>query len=109
MNGLYNAADILILPSLREGLGFAAIEGMSIKKPVIASNTVGLDEIITNKENGLIFETGNAKDLAKQIIWGIENPGKLNQLTNQCFNWQRDKFLISDMARGHLEFYKTLV
>lgn len=35
MNGLYNAADIIVLPSLREGLGFAAIEGMSIKNQLL--------------------------------------------------------------------------
>ncbi|MGI5826788.1 MAG: glycosyltransferase family 4 protein [Patescibacteria group bacterium] len=109
INGLYNAADIIVLPSLREGLGFAAIEGMSIKKPIIASNTVGLDEIITNKENGLTFETGNAKSLAKQIVWAIKNPDKLNQIANQGFKWQQGKFLIPDMAKKHLEFYETLV
>lgn len=109
MNGLYNAADIIVLPSLREGLGFAAIEGMCVKKPIIASDTVGLDEIVMNKRSGLTFETGNARDLAKQIIWAIQNPVELKKLAENGFNWQKDKFLIEDMARKHMEFYKTLL
>lgn len=108
MSSLYNAADIIVLPSLREGLGFAAIEAMSIKKPVIASNTVGLDEII-NRENGLAFETGNAEDLVEKIIWAIKNQDELAKLANKGFEWQKGKFLISNMAKEHLEFYKALV
>lgn len=109
MNGLYNAADIIVLPSLREGLGFAAVEGMSVKKPIIASNTVGLDEIVTDQKNGLTFKTGSAGDLAKQIVWAIQNPVELKSLAENGFNWQKDKFLIEDMAREHLKFYKTLL
>lgn len=109
MSGLYNAADVIVLPSLREGLGFAAIEGMCVKKPIIVSNTVGLDEIVMNKKNGLTFETGDAKDLAKQIVWAIQNPVELKSLAENGFNWQKDKFLIEDMAREHLKFYKTLL
>lgn len=109
MNGLYNAADIVVLPSLREGLGFAAIEGMSIKKPIIASNTVGLDEIVIDLENGLTFETGNSEDLAKKIVWAIKNPKKIEKIANQGFEWQQNKFLISNMAKEHLKFYETLI
>lgn len=109
MNSLYNAADVIVLPSLREGLGFAAIEGMSVKKPIIASNTVGLDEVVINGKNGLTFETGNAEDLVKQIVWAVKNPNKLKELADQGFQWQQDKFLISTMTKEHLEFYRTLV
>ncbi len=62
-----------------------------------------------NKRSGLTFETGNARDLAKQIIWAIQNPVELKKLAENGFNWQKDKFLIEDMARKHMEFYKTLL
>ncbi len=109
MNGLYNAADLLVIPSLREGLGFAAIEGMNVQKPILASNTVGLDEIITDKENGLTFETGKAEDLTKKILWAIQHKNELKELAKKGYEWQKDKFLIPEMAKEHLDFYKSLV
>ena len=109
MNGLYNAADLIVVPSIREGLGFAAIEGMALKKPIIASDTVGLNEIVINNKNGLTFEVGNAKELARQILWAIENPAKLQRLAIKGFEWQKDKFLISSMTKEHLRFYQDIL
>lgn len=63
----YNACDIFVLPSLREGLGFSSAEAMACKKPVIASNTGGIPEIVINNKTGILVEPGNAEEIRAAI------------------------------------------
>lgn len=65
---LMNASIGIIVPSVPvegvvEATSIAALEGMSMGKPVFASNIGGLAEIIKNNETGFLFEAGDAKAL----------------------------------------------
>jgi L-malate glycosyltransferase len=64
---LNQISDTLIIPSLEETFGIVAIEGMANWNPVIASRVGGLAEIITDGENGILFESRNSKELAQKI------------------------------------------
>lgn len=59
-----NALDVFILPSEREGFPRVILEAMLMGKPVIASRVAGLTELIIDKQTGLLFQTGNTKELA---------------------------------------------
>jgi len=52
---LYQVADLVLVPSVYEPFGYAAIEAMAAGAPVIASNVGGLKEIISNGQNGLLI------------------------------------------------------
>ncbi|MFA5270889.1 MAG: glycosyltransferase family 4 protein [Candidatus Omnitrophota bacterium] len=47
--------DILVVPSKREGFGYAIVEAFIKKIPVVGFNTGGIAEIIKDRENGLLF------------------------------------------------------
>src|SRR5690606_28992858 len=68
MPDIYSACDITLMPAYIEGLGLGSIESMACGTSVIGANTSGTAEIIINGENGLLFEPGNATDLAECII-----------------------------------------
>lgn len=70
---LYQISDIGIIPSLYEELGYVAIEMMMHGVPIIASNNEGLQEIIIDKENGLLFDPTNADSLVEKILYLIED------------------------------------
>ncbi|GAB4185795.1 MAG: hypothetical protein Kow00108_23220 [Calditrichia bacterium] len=59
--------DIGVLPSFSEGFPNVLIEMMSLGLPVIATKVGGIPEAIRHGENGLLFEPGDAKELAKLI------------------------------------------
>lgn len=69
---IYNSLDILVLPSLSEGLPRSLIEGMSHEIPVIANNVGGVAQIIKNYENGFLEEPYDeirwTNDLKKIIL-----------------------------------------
>ncbi len=59
--------DIFVLPSRWEGLGMVILEAGLAGLPVIGSKVDGIAEIIADGEDGLLFESGNAAELAEKI------------------------------------------
>ncbi|MDP3301469.1 MAG: glycosyltransferase family 4 protein [Sulfuricurvum sp.] len=60
-------ADLLILPSYREGLPNVLIEGGSCGLPLIATNINGCNEVIIEGENGLLIPPKSANALENAI------------------------------------------
>jgi glycosyltransferase involved in cell wall biosynthesis len=69
-------ADVLVMPSLSEGLGVAVLEAMAMGKPVVASNTGGLPEAVADGETGLLVPPGNAEALAGALLALLEDPDR---------------------------------
>ena len=52
---LMSLMDIVVVPSRFEGFGLTAAEAMAMGKPVVASDTSGLKEVVINDETGILF------------------------------------------------------
>ncbi len=65
-------ADIFVLPSKREAMPQALLEAMALGKIVIASKTQGAKEIITNQQNGFLFEINNEKELVEKLSYCLD-------------------------------------
>lgn len=63
----FQAADVMVLPSIHEPFGIVVLEAWSAGKPVIVSNTGGLKSLVTHGENGLKFEPRSA-DAKGQLL-----------------------------------------
>ncbi len=61
------AADVVVVPSRREGLGLAAVEALACGTPVIASNVGGLPEVVRDGVNGLLIPPGDPRALAAAL------------------------------------------
>jgi sulfoquinovosyltransferase len=68
----YASADIFVMPSETETLGFVVLEAMASGVPVVAVAAGGLTDIITQPgKTGLLYEPGDyaaAAQLVKQLI-----------------------------------------
>ena len=68
MPPVYNAIDLLVLPSFEEPFGRSLIEAMAMVKPTIATAVGGPLEIVENGKTGLLAPPGDTKQLADAIL-----------------------------------------
>jgi glycosyltransferase involved in cell wall biosynthesis len=64
----YNLIDVLVLPSLRDGLPNALLEGMACERAVVATTAGGIPDAIIDGENGRLVAPGDTSALAAAII-----------------------------------------
>lgn len=77
--------DVLVIPtSTEEPFGRTAIEAMSCGKPVVATNSGGLAEIIDNKITGILVEPKSAKALAEACVWLVQNKDKAKEIAEKA-------------------------
>ncbi len=67
VSNYFNMLDVLVNISDYESFGVSVIEAMACEKPVIATNTGGLKEIIENSDFGSLVEIGNVEQTASEI------------------------------------------
>lgn len=67
MADLYNRVDMLLMPTVREGMSLAVLEAMACGLPVIASNCSSMPELIDHGKGGYLCEIGNVIDFANYI------------------------------------------
>lgn len=73
-----NAADCFIFPSIREGLGMAAIEAMACGLPLIVADNRGTREYA--RENAVICQAEDKRAFAKAMYAISKHPKKRRQM-----------------------------
>jgi UDP-glucose:(heptosyl)LPS alpha-1,3-glucosyltransferase len=102
----YASADVLVLPSLREAFGMAALEAMAAGLPVIVSAATGVADLIDHGHNGLVFH--GALEL-KSMLMRLCDPQLRNQLganarhTAMAHTWDRSADAYESIYRDTLE------
>lgn len=74
------AADICVFPSIREGLGLAAVEGMATGLPLIASDNRGTRDYSVHQDNALMCRYDSVDDFADAISRLAANPGMRSEM-----------------------------
>ena len=70
----YAAADLMVLPSHHEGLGFSAIEAMAAGTCVILTDTSGFSEVHDQSGQAVVVPVKNPEVLAKEISQLLADP-----------------------------------
>ncbi|MBX9789761.1 MAG: glycosyltransferase [Pirellulales bacterium] len=64
---LYQAFDVFVLSSLREGLPNVLLEALATEVPVVATNVAGVPRLIENGQSGFIVRSGKPEELSAAI------------------------------------------
>ncbi len=67
LHQLYNCADVFASPSIQEGQGISLLEAQATAKPVVAFNVSAINEVVKNKETGLLIKP-DSYELANAIL-----------------------------------------
>ncbi len=75
------AARALVMPSIwYEGFPRTLVEAFAAGLPVIASRLGAMAVLVKDGYTGLLFEPGNAADLAAKLQWAQDNPERMNEM-----------------------------
>jgi glycosyltransferase involved in cell wall biosynthesis len=75
---IYSMADLFVLPSMADNLPNSILESLACGTPVLAFKLGGIPEIIEHKQNGYLAVPFDAHDLARGIVWCMQNQGRLS-------------------------------
>lgn len=70
----YQAMDLFVLNSIREGLPNVVLEAMALETSVLATNIAGIPSLIKPGETGQLIEPSSPKLLKEAILAAINNP-----------------------------------
>jgi glycosyltransferase involved in cell wall biosynthesis len=68
------AADIMVVPSVREGISVALLEGMAIGLPVVATRVHGSAEVVAPRESGHLVAARAPHELATAVLALLDDP-----------------------------------
>ncbi len=92
------AAAYLVMPSLAyEATPRPLIEAFASGLPVLASRLGALAELIEPGRNGLLFDPGSARDLARRLAWAEAFPEKMRQM-GECARADYESRFIGDWS-----------
>ena len=106
---LYNAADILAIPSRQDNLPNTGVEALACGTPVIAFDTCGLPDIVDHRSTGYLAKAFNTEDFAHGINWLLSDSNRLSSLRTNSRNYAVSKFSFPVVADKYKSVYKEVL
>ena len=105
---LYNAADVMVVPSLQEAYGKTVGEAMSCGTPVVAFDLGGPRDIIDHKTNGYLAKPYNEEDLKEGVLW-LLNHNNLQSLAKKAREKIIESFNTEKVIEQYINVYKKML
>lgn len=99
MPKVYALSDIMVLPSYSEGLGIVLLEAMSMKKPVLATNIPGVNEVVKHNRTGLLIPIKHPEKLASSIILLYEDKKLRDRLVKNAYALIEKEFELNKQVK----------
>ena len=105
---MIRGSDVLIQPSLVEGISSTIIEAMACQTPIIASDVGGNKELIEHDKTGILIDPNDSESLLKEILDLISNKEKCNKLVENGKKFV-EKFDWNHVGKLYLNIYESLL
>jgi len=103
------AADVVVLPSNKETLGYVLMEAMALERPVVATRTGGIPELVEDGRTGRLVQPGNATELAGAIAELLRDPAKRRLWGAAGRSRVIEKFSLDAMVLAYEKLYRAIV
>lgn len=108
MPKVYALSDMMVLPSYSEGLGIVLLEAMSMKKPVLATDIAGVNEVVKHNKTGLLVSIKNPKKLASSIKLLFEDKNLKDKLVQNAYAMIEKEFELNKQVKKVEELFKKV-
>ncbi len=107
------AADCVVVPSLSEGFGYTAAEAAAMGKPIVASNTTSLPEVVSGKH--ILVQPKNSHEIAQAVASMFHGKYKSAaadctfRIAELCHKIPLRKFTVEENVRSYIAAYNKLL
>ena len=101
--------DLLVLPSLNEGMGRVLLDAQAMGKPVIGTRVGGIPGVIREGETGLVVPPRDPFALAEAILVLLKDERKRQAMGEAAKKWVDEKFGVYEMVTKISRLYETLL
>src|SRR5215217_395850 len=108
VHALVKSSDIAVLPSLTEGLPNAVLEAMAHGVPVVASDVVGVPDLLGTGA-GIMIPPGEAAPLADGLESFLDDPGRRAAAGTEGARLIRDSYSVPAMRDGTLDVIRKAI
>ena len=108
MQNIYPLANIVCLPSYREGLSRTLIEACACGRAVVTTDVPGCRDVVKHGENGLLVPPKDPQALAKAILELIKSPGTRRQMALAGRKIAERDFSTEKIIQETLDVYRKL-
>jgi len=106
---ILDSFTVHVFPSLKEGFGLVLIEAMARGVISIASDLACVREIMTDQQEGLLFEPGQTSALIEKIACVLDAPDWAATLAGNARRRVEENFTQSRMADGYENLFLDLL
>ena len=102
------AADLVVLPSLFEGLPHAVLESAAMGKAIVASAVDGVPEVVRDGETGLLVPPRDSQRLAEAIVSLLGDDARRARMGAAAREFIRETFSVARPVKDHVRLYESL-
>jgi glycosyltransferase involved in cell wall biosynthesis len=100
-----NAADLLVLPSVREQFGQVLVEAMACGLPVLAVDAYGPAEIVDQGRTGWLVPADDEDAMVEALVEGASDAGERERRGAAAYEEARARYSWPSLARGVAQIY----
>ncbi len=104
----YNAADVLLYPSLADNCPLVVLEAMACGLPVVAFNVGGIPELVEHHKTGYICQTKDFSQLKKNLLSLLLDSKKIEEFSLLSVNRVNAYFSLEKMNIEYVNLYKNV-
>ncbi|HEX6427585.1 MAG TPA: glycosyltransferase family 4 protein, partial [Niastella sp.] len=101
-------ADVLLLPSIIEGLPGVILEAFYCKTPVVAYDVGGIGEVVINNKTGRLVQKDNEEAFVDNVLAALNNTSENQQMVQNAWQLVMSEYLNVHIARRFLEVYRSI-
>jgi len=109
MPAVYASLDMIVLPSLSEGLPMTILEAMAAKKPVIATKVGGIPSVVWHERTGLLVEPRDVTGLRNAMARLLGDPTLGRQLGECGHQLILQEFSAESAAQKYIALYGAAI